>query len=216
MRPLARHSGSLVGRCHEVCTTPPLVRRPAPAADLTIKRTPPRHQRVPSHEALLKVYKQHKVALPPDEQLLPTVLSGEVALPSPLPPPAAAPAPAAPQQPLAARQASVAVLGAPSAGNFLGQATAVPAAVAASSGTAQPPQPPEQQEQQQALPSSSGAGVPGGSAPGSARPSSGSEAVVERSASGSSRSSSGSKEAPGLDPAALERQRAAEALYGEK
>ncbi|GAB4820846.1 hypothetical protein N2152v2_007892 [Parachlorella kessleri] len=33
--------------------------------DLSIKKTPPRHQRVPSHEAIAKVAKQHKVPLPP-------------------------------------------------------------------------------------------------------------------------------------------------------
>lgn len=41
----------------------PLCPRPSSKADLSIRKTPPKHQRVPSHEAILKVAKQHK--LPP-------------------------------------------------------------------------------------------------------------------------------------------------------
>ena len=56
--------------CSPLCTLAPCSR----AADLSIKRTPSRHQRMPSHEAILKVAKQHKLPPPvltaPQQQTL--------------------------------------------------------------------------------------------------------------------------------------------------
>lgn len=56
--------------CSPLCTVVPCSR----AADLSIKRTPSRHQRMPSHEAILKVAKQHKLPPPvltaPQQQTL--------------------------------------------------------------------------------------------------------------------------------------------------
>eukprot|EP00887_Chlorella_sp_A99_P002805 scaffold6.g2805.t1 len=60
--------------------------------DLTIRKSPAKHHRVPSHEALLKVARQHKL---PAQQLAP-------AAPAPLPPPPAGAPPGAAALPAAA------------------------------------------------------------------------------------------------------------------
>ena len=215
-------------------------------ADLSIKKTPPRHQRVPSHEAIAKVAKQHKVPLPPP-----------VMPPPPLPPsllPAAGPQPQQqqvrsldaaglepqgpglgaanghvpqrqqrwPQQPiqqqpgLAERQASQAVLGSAAAATMshVGAAAATTSTAAATA------------------PCSEGAllshvrvaNEQSGSATATptSRPLSAAAGDASSSASGSRSSPGNALFAPsssallGLDAATQERQRTAQAVYGEK
>lgn len=61
-----------------------------PAADLSIRKTPGKHARMPSHEAILKVAKQHKLpapvlTAPPQQQVEPLLPAQEVPAPKQAP-----------------------------------------------------------------------------------------------------------------------------------
>lgn len=194
------------GGCPFACTERYLPGPPRPT-DLSIKKTPPRHQRVPSHEAIAKVARQHKVPLPS-------------IFPPPLPPSSLQPPQAAQQQQTqqqaqqqaaqqwAQQQQQAASIEVP--GEFLIPSGEVPA--------------PLGQQQQQQPPGLTQAALPP-PAPGPLAPqlpgrTSSADAGTARG------STAGSEAAPAAGPAGrelrrmdtetLDRQRAAEAIYGER